>query len=188
MSCTCKNCGNVFDGNFCNNCGQAAATHQINTAFLAHDLQHGLLHVDGGIFYSARELFRRPGHAIRDYIDGKRIKHYRPVSMVLVLASLYAMFYHMLSINVLEGVHNAPVDYDHIDEWIIHHFSIITLLIIPILSAASWLSFRKQGYNFTEHLILNSFYSSQKYGCASSPCRYFISSTATRQGCKSCSG
>ncbi|WP_296142756.1 DUF3667 domain-containing protein [uncultured Flavobacterium sp.] len=158
----CKNCGNTFEGNYCSNCGQPAETHAIDMHFVAHDLRHGLFHVDGGIFYSARELFSRPGHAVRDYLEGKRIQHYKPISMLIVLASFYGLFYHALGINIFNAKTDHLFDYSEINEWIIHHFSIITLLILPIASLTSFLIFRKQGYNFTEHVILNSFYSCQK--------------------------
>lgn len=162
MSNICKNCGNVFEGNYCNNCGQKADVHPINLSFIAHDLQHGLFHIEGGIFYSIRELFKRPGHSIREYIEGKRVYHYSPISLLIVLAGFYGLFCHALSINVFKGKDDGLFEYEKINEWIAHHFSVITLLLLPVLSLSFYLIFKKQGYNFTEHLILNSFYSSQK--------------------------
>lgn len=162
MSHTCKNCGNQFEGNYCNYCGQPADTHDINTSFVLHDLQHGLAHIDGGIFHSARELFTRPGHSVRDYIEGKRIKHYKPFSMLIVLAGFYGLLYHALKINPFRDLPENTIDYSQFNEWISHHFSIITLLLLPLLSINSFLVFHKQGYNFTEHLVINAFYSTQK--------------------------
>ena len=52
MMITCKNCNQKFNGHFCNNCGQPANTHKINSHFLWHDIQHGLLHFDKGIFHN----------------------------------------------------------------------------------------------------------------------------------------
>jgi hypothetical protein len=162
MSTICKNCGTKFEGNYCSNCGQAAHTHAINSSFVVHDLQHGLIHFDGGMLYSARQLFQRPGHAIRDYIEGKRVKHYKPISMLIVLATFYGLLYHALHINVFEQIDDNLLEYDEINEWIAHRFPYIILLSLPVMSLSSFLIFKKQGYNFTEHLILNSFYSTQK--------------------------
>lgn len=162
MDNICKNCGAVVEGNYCSNCGQPLATHDINTSFVVHDLQHGLMHINGGILHSARELFTRPGHSIREYIEGKRMKHYKPLSMLIVLAGFYSLLYHALDINVFRGIEDDMLNYDDVNEWISHHFSIISLLLLPILSLSSYLIFKKQGYNYTEHIILNSFYSSQK--------------------------
>jgi len=162
MKIICKNCGNEFEGNFCNNCGQPADTHAIDTHFVMHDLSHGILHVHGGLFYSARELFTRPGHAIRDYIEGKRVRHYKPISMLVVLATFYGLFYYTFEIDMFLGKSDNLFDYKMVNEWIGHHFPIIILLQLPIFALSSYLVFRKQGYNYYEHVILNSFYSAQK--------------------------
>lgn len=162
MSTVCKNCGNIFEGNYCNNCGQKATTHDIDIKFIAHDLQHGLFHYQEGILYSIKKMFTNPGNTIRDYIEGKRTRHYKPLSMVIVLATLYGVLYHAFKINVLKNEEDVILNFEDLNEWIAHHFSIIALCQIPILSLSSYLFFKKQGYNYTEHLILNSFYSSQK--------------------------
>lgn len=163
MSTICKNCGNVFEGNYCNNCGQKAETHAIDASFVAHDLQHGLFHFEGGMVYSAKELFTRPGNSIREYIEGKRKRHYKPISMLIVIATFYGVLYHLMDIDIFVQIQDEKlVDYQMFNEWIAHHFSIITLVLLPILAFTSHLLFKKQGYNFTEHLILNSFYSCQK--------------------------
>jgi len=162
MNSICKNCGAVINGKFCSNCGQPASTQAISASFVVHDLQHGLLHINGGILHSARELFTRPGYSIREYIEGKRMKHYKPISMLIILAGFYSLLYHALGINVFNGLDDDTFNYDDANEWIIHHFSIISLLLVPILSLCSYIVFNKQGYNYTEHIILNAFYSSQK--------------------------
>jgi len=158
----CKNCGNEFEGNFCNNCGQPADTHSIDTHFVMHDLSHGLFHVHGGLFYSARELFTRPGHAIRDYIAGKRVKHYKPISMLVVLATFYGLLYYTFEIDLFSGKDDGYFDYKMVNEWIGHHFPIVILVQLPIFALGSYLVFRKEGYNYYEHIILNSFFSAQK--------------------------
>jgi hypothetical protein len=75
MNITCKNCHQTYTGNYCNNCGQPADTHKINIHYLWHDIQHGLFHFDKGVTYTAKQLFTRPGHSIREFIEGKRVKH-----------------------------------------------------------------------------------------------------------------
>lgn len=162
MSITCKNCGNVFEGNYCNNCGQPAETHPVNASFIAHDVQHGLFHFESGLLYSAKELFLRPGHTIREYLHGKRVKHYKPISMVILVATLHGVLYHFLHLNVFKGVESEVFNYEELNEWVSHHFAIITLATLPVFALSSFLVFKKQGYNYTEHIILNSFYSTQR--------------------------
>ena len=94
MTTTCKNCNQSFEGHFCNNCGQSAKTHQINFQFLWHDIQHGLFHFDNGILYTSKQLFTRPGNTIREFIEGKQVRHFKPFSLVIVLATVYGLLIH----------------------------------------------------------------------------------------------
>jgi Protein of unknown function (DUF3667) len=172
MSTICKNCNHSFERNFCNACGQSADTHRINFHFLWHDLQHGFFHFDKGVLFTAKELFTRPGHSIREFIEGKRVKHFKPLSLVLLLAGISGFLYYFFHINILANnvqVHGDSTEADamriqikQVSEWIAHHYALIALAQLPLLSFATYLVFRKSGYNFMEHLILNAFLTSQR--------------------------
>lgn len=90
----CLNCGTVINTKYCSNCGQSANTHRINISFLWHDIQHGLLHVDKGIFFTLRELFTRPGYSVKEFISGKRVQHFKPLSLIIVLAGVFGILSH----------------------------------------------------------------------------------------------
>jgi len=160
----CKNCKNHFEGNFCNHCGQAAKTHRIGFDFLWHDIQHGLFHFDKGILYSFRELYIRPGHSIREFIEGKRVGHFQPVSLVILLAVFYGLLYHNFGIDSTSFFNNdsSVIDHKSYNEWISTHYSWITLGTIPLYAMGTQLCFRRQGYNFAELFILNTFKASQR--------------------------
>lgn len=163
MEIICKNCHHVFIGHYCNNCGQPAETHKINAHFLWHDIQHGLLHFDKGILYTFKQLFTRPGNSVRDFIEGKRVKHFKPLSLVVVLATLYGALYHFFGVRLISAdTTDSRIDYLEINEWVAHHFSWITIAIIPIFTLGTYICFRNQGYNFFEYFILNTFKASQK--------------------------
>lgn len=165
MQIICKNCGHIFSGQFCNNCGQSAATHKLNLHFIWHDIQHGLLHFDKGILYTAKKLFTKPGKSIREFIEGKRVKHFKPISLVIILATLYGVLRHLFHFSVLDKKVVSEiqgVEYESLNEWISHHYYWIILLSIPMFSIASYLVFRKQGYNFVEHFVLNTYMASQR--------------------------
>lgn len=162
MEIICKNCHQVFKGDYCNNCGQSAETHKINMHFLWHDIQHGLFHFDKGVLYSFKELFTRPGNSIREFIEGKRAKHFKPLSLVVVLATLYGFMFHYFDINLYPGNNETVIDYDRFNEWMATHFSWITIATIPIYTIGTYICFRKQGYNFVEYFVLNTFKASQR--------------------------
>lgn len=165
MQVTCKNCGLTYSGHFCSNCGQPAATHKLNLHFIWHDIQHGFFHFDNGVLFTAKELFTRPGDSIREFIEGKRVKHFKPISLVIILATLYGLLRHLFHFSILDKKSVSEIqgiDYEKLNEWISHHYSWIILLSIPMFSLASFIVFRKQGYNFIEHFVLNSYMASQR--------------------------
>lgn len=162
MEIVCKNCNTIYKGNFCNNCGQSAETHKINWHFLWHDIQHSLLHFDAGIPYSIKQLFTRPGHSIREFIEGKRVNHFKPLSLVTVLAALYGFLWHHFEINLFTNTNDVQIDWAKFNEWTSTHFAWVTIATIPLFTLGTYICFRKQGYNFVEYFVLNTFKASQK--------------------------
>jgi len=158
----CKNCGNEVSGKFCSNCGQPANTHRLNMHFVWHDLQHGLFHFDKGVLYTARELLTRPGHTIREFLEGKRIRHFQPLSFVIVLATVYGLLYHYLIFSrfttpLIESTDDITGASGKIVTWITDHFAFDCLIMIINATLVSYFIFKKKGYNLVEHLVLNTY-------------------------------
>jgi hypothetical protein len=166
MKVTCKNCNHIYSGQYCNNCGQTAETLKLNFHYLWHEFQHSLLHFDKGILYSGKQLFTRPGNSIREFIEGKRIKHFKPMSLVIVLATIYGLLYHYFNISFVDTKANnsseVGIDAVKFNEWIGTHYAWSTLLTIPLFTIGTSIAFRRQGYNLVEYFILNTFKASQK--------------------------
>jgi len=172
MTTYCQNCNTALQGKYCSNCGQSSETHKIDVHYLWHDVQHGLLHFDKGILFTTKELFTRPGNSIREFLEGKRVKHFQPISLVLVLAGIYGLLFHFFKINMFENyvvasgsgerVGHINEAIEKMSEWIGQHYSILALLQIPIFTIGTYLCFRKSGYSFVEHLILNTFLIGQR--------------------------
>jgi hypothetical protein len=157
----CKNCGNSFEGNYCNQCGQSAKTKRINHEFLWEDIEHGLFHYDKGIGYSLKKLFEKPGIVIYDYIEGKRVNHFRPISMVIIMATIYALIYHLLDLN-----HRSALDESSgaILERVFEHYYWFVVATLPIYALTTYILFKKTKYNFYEIIIFEAFKTSQRLG------------------------
>ena len=172
MTTHCLNCNTPLIGQYCPNCGQPADTHRINSHYLWHDIQHGFLHVDKGLVFTTKELFTRPGYAIREFMEGKRVRHFKPISFVLVLAGLYGLLSHYFNINMLssdyqitgsgENFNRIKQSIDKMSDWLSEHYSILALGQIPIFAIGTYFAFRKVGYNFIEHLVINTFLTGQR--------------------------
>ncbi len=159
----CKNCNQQFVGNFCNHCGQAANTHRLSFHYIWHDLQHGLFHFDNGIFYTVKQLLTRPGRTIREFIDGKRVRHFKPLSFVVVLATFYGILYHYFIGNLFDLNHKisqAEISdiFENAVHWMTDHFAYTSVILILGATVSTYYIYKKERYNWAEHFVLNTFF------------------------------
>ena len=85
----CADCGFALKGSHCHNCGQAAGSERSLSA-LWHEASHAILHVDGKLRATLRQLAFSPGRLTRDYIAGQRTRHVGPLG--LFLFSVFVLF------------------------------------------------------------------------------------------------
>ncbi|MCC6582961.1 MAG: DUF3667 domain-containing protein [Chitinophagales bacterium] len=162
MNIVCKNCNHHFKGHYCSNCGQTADTHRLNVHFLWQDIKKGIFHIDEGILYSFLQLFTRPGNSIREFIEGKRKNHFKPLSLVIVWATAYALLYHSNHLDFVKNLESEKLDMSQANDWVTTHFAWITLSTIPLYALVTFIVFKKEAYNFIEHLVLNAYLSAQR--------------------------
>lgn len=159
---TCKNCGASVQKNYCSDCGQSTSAGRINSHYLWHEVQHSILHVDRGIFYTIKELILRPGVTIKGYLDGKRVNHFKPFAFVILLGTIYGFIAHFFKVYPESelipdfGVDSAEFVSSSI-EWMYGHYSLVMVIAIPFAALGSYLVFRKKGYNYFEHLVINAY-------------------------------
>lgn len=162
MKIACKNCNHVYEGKFCNFCGQSADTCNINKKFILHEIKHSIFHLDKGIFFTIKELFIHPGLAIKDFIEGKRVKFYKPIPFVLLLTGIYSFI--ILYFNI-DTTHLSAYESDtkglpyKMTEWITSHLSLASIILIPISALSSFWAFRNKEYNYAEHIVVNTYLS-----------------------------
>ena len=113
--------------------------------------------------YTAKQLFTRPGHTIREYIAGKRIRHFRPIPLLAFCAGLMGLMGYLLEAPMgAIKVNGDQAGVKLVMDWINGHYVWIELGSLPFISFSTWLFFRKQGYNLVEHVVINSFLASQR--------------------------
>jgi hypothetical protein len=191
MNITCKNCGQTFKGNYCNHCGQSSKTHRLNYASIWVDIRLGLFHFNDKLAFTTRQLFERPGHAIREYIEGKRLKYFQPVSYVIVVGSVYVLLSLYFPIHIIvdsDGSRSvfAGMGYNEANQWLIRHYSQLMLATVPLLAISTFVIFRKQGYNFVEHLVISCYATGQRLLLliVTFPLQYLVDHTAYNQSYK----
>lgn len=170
MSHVCKNCNHSFEGNYCNECGQSAKTHDINFKYIWQEIRHSLLYIDKGFLYSSKQLLIRPGKTIREYVNGKRINHFKPLAYVFVLSTFYAITAHFAGIETSfnnvkiyseetdnQAISNFENFIFQIHHWTKAHYAYTSIILLPFYALASFLAFFKLGEHYLKHLVLNAY-------------------------------
>src|SRR5437764_14672974 len=92
-SVTCKNCGNQFQGNYCNLCGEKVYhDHEKTFSHFLEETFDFITHFDSKFFRSLWLIFSRPGFLAREYADGKRTTYFSPLSLFLIVIVIYLLF------------------------------------------------------------------------------------------------
>jgi hypothetical protein len=87
----CANCGTAMLGPWCYACGQSGEEFHRSIVKLMFEVFEGLFHFDGRVWRTLPDLFRRPGHLTRSYLDGHRAPQIPPLRLFLVV--LLAVFF-----------------------------------------------------------------------------------------------
>ncbi|WP_341840318.1 DUF3667 domain-containing protein [Chitinophaga caseinilytica] len=159
----CKNCGKAAAGNFCPNCGQSYHEGKIDAHYFLHDIPHSVFHVDKGFFYTLLSLFTRPGGMIRDYLEGKRVKYFRPFAYVIIMSTICTLLVKLISAGIAGTYAKYHPGYVAEDKggFFNHYFSVFIFLMIPIASVITFLFMRRGKYNFWEHFLINTYIAAQ---------------------------
>ena len=164
----CKNCGHRIDGKFCTSCGQNSNVGRIDLPNFLNEVTESVFQINRGFFYTIRELFLRPGNTLKDFLNGKRKNHFKPIAYVLTLSTLYFLITQSANQNTWmdDGItgwmagatdQNSETQVSPIISWFSKNYAYSILLLIPIFSLASYLSFKKFGKNYLEHIVINSY-------------------------------
>jgi hypothetical protein len=158
---TCKNCGHTFEGNYCNQCRQEAATARITWTEVARQLRHATVDVDRGFLFTVQQLFRQPGGAIREYLEGKRVNYSNPFFFVLLMAGFTSLLF--LSFDLPLPVRS--INLEHIERMnplvAQKYFILVGLVFMVMLTVGDWLFYRRVGYNLAEMAVANTFQAGQ---------------------------
>lgn len=171
----CKNCDNRFEGQYCNVCGQSSKVERINSHYLMNEISNNFFQLDRGFFFTARALFTRPGQCVGDFLMGKRRRYAKPLTYLLLTATLYAIVTYLLGLNTFSqdfatgfaiGVSDKGSEHGHeivnALNWLAEKYAYTVLFTLPFFSLGSYVAFFKSGHNYFEHVILNMYITGQQ--------------------------
>ena len=162
-----------MEGNFCSHCGQKSSIGRITVANFLQEVSESVFQINRGFFYTLRELFVQPGNSIHEFLQGKRKKHFKPIAYLIVLSTVYFLIAQITDQNTWLGdiitgwmrgatEQDANADLPEIASWFLINYAYATLLLLPVFSLASYLSFFPFGKTYLEHIVINSYITGQQ--------------------------
>lgn len=98
----CLNCGAPLPEPYCSSCGQKRVSRISFAQFLVI-ARRGFFEMDSPIFRNLIELTIRPGHACRDYVEGKRKRYFNPVRYSFWLMTILMVLATLLGVDLLKA-------------------------------------------------------------------------------------
>ncbi|PZO28178.1 MAG: hypothetical protein DCF13_09570 [Flavobacteriaceae bacterium] len=162
MEDNCKNCETLITGNFCSNCGQKKYK-RIDRKYLIDELQYTVLHTNKGFFYSVKKILRNPGKTAKEFIEGSRVNHYKPILLTFLLSgiSTFISFKFLDTTRIMKEYYTSlkmpDTASNNLMTFLSSYNSLIMLISIPVISIITYLLFRKWKTNYYEHIIMNAY-------------------------------
>ncbi len=162
MKHNCQNCGQIITENFCSNCGQKKYK-RIDRKYILDEIQYTFLHTNKGFLYSVKNIIKNPGKTAREFIDGNRVNHYKPILLAFVLSGISTFIsYKIIGLNEImrEFYSKQHMNSQFMNDYMSFtssYNSIIMLMLIPFFALITKLAFRKWGHNYYEHVVMNAY-------------------------------
>ncbi|NEU07858.1 DUF3667 domain-containing protein [Flavihumibacter sp. R14] len=143
--------------NFCPYCGQKKEVGKLTWHSLVLEIFHFFSHIEKGFLNTSYQIIIRPGKVISEYLEGKRKKYFKPLSLYLIWFSVHLITFNLL-IQWMHYENHRTTNFlfagGDVGTFIVRHNNIFGLLLLPILSLLIWLIVSKPWMNYLESFIL----------------------------------
>lgn len=160
----CKNCERPLrtDYSFCSNCGAKIIRNRLTLKNLWYDVTERYFNIDNSFLRTYFHLFTKPEVVIGGYISGVRKKYLNPVSYIAIALTLSGILLFFIKRAFPEGidfdllgtgVYDAAAS-KRLTDFMLTFYSVLYLVMIPILAVSGWFVFNERKVNFTEYIVL----------------------------------
>lgn len=160
---TCKNCGNSFEGNFCNHCGQKLITQRFTLKESLFWIVGSIFNFEKGFLHTTVEAIVRPGELIKSFIKGRTIRDAHPFRFVFIWATISALLGVYLNVyeesglvfNEMAGQSEEQLERSRkVMGFMKQYMSFVMMFMIPFIAFGTYLVCKRKGLNYAEHLIM----------------------------------
>lgn len=174
----CKSCNNTLKESqkFCDECGAKIIQNRLKPKAIFQQVNEQFISIDNKFFRTFIDLFRQPETVIIGYIDGTRKKYIDVLQYFAISLTLAGIQVFLITTFFKEALKFSPEFMQNMPEQDMNTMAgfnpdiftkyqgLIYILGVPISALATWLVyyiFGNRRFNFTEHLVLNLYYSAQ---------------------------
>jgi len=154
VAAACANCDArlTIGQKFCGDCGQRSTPLRLTTSQMLHDFVHALTHVDHSILSLIKSLVIRPGRVAREYVGGKRKKHFGPLAFLVITVGVASFMILATGVQFF-----TPVTESNAAHFLQRHINLVILLQMPLLAGVCTLLFWDEKLHYAEHLVLSAY-------------------------------
>lgn len=148
----CLDCGErlLAGQKYCACCGQKTSVARLTLHEIAHELLHALLHADRSAYALLRSLLIRPGIVAREYVLGRRRRHFGPFATLVILIGLATLLSDAAGFESISST--APLN--ALQDFVNRHVNVVVLAEVPLLALLCTALFRADRFTFAEHTVL----------------------------------
>ncbi|MDT0557016.1 DUF3667 domain-containing protein [Ichthyenterobacterium sp. W332] len=168
----CENCNTALSNErYCPQCGARVIRNRLTLKTLFAQLNREFLSLDNKLIRTFIDLLIKPQNVIVGYIEGLRKKYVDAIPYLALSITLlgfqfliFKEFFPEVMTTDFTQTGNAQIDEFNakINEYVFDYLGIITIVTLPILAFFTYLLFSgNKNYNFTEHIVMNIYITSQ---------------------------
>ncbi|MDB4089166.1 hypothetical protein N9544_06035 [Flavobacteriales bacterium] len=148
MTTTCSVCNNQVSGNYCSNCGQQITKKTTRFLSLILDFIGNFFSVDKSFIGTSKKLLSDPKFIVNNFHEGNRRYYLSPGSFIIygiTIIAIHTIFFGSEIWGIEFMVGGIPLQYA------------LLILLLPFLIFSSYVTFIRQGYHISKHIISISY-------------------------------
>lgn len=154
----CLNCNSQVLSKFCPECGQSVHTHRYKLGrVLVEDFFLNLVYYKKGLGFTLMKLFTKPGHTVREFVQGKRAGIVHPITLLIIVIILFTLIENNSTFHLTSLSQDSKEFYSFYEKIIKEYPKLYYIGLIPFYALFSFVLFRQANQNYAEHLVLNTF-------------------------------
>ena len=149
----CKNCNKGLTGKFCSSCGFPNKLKRIDRQYVIDEIS-SVITFDKGFFYTVKELFKRPGSTIREFILEDRKRLVKPIVFLIICSFFYTIAQQFLSFEadyIKLNIDDRNTSFIiKMYDWFSKNYGYANILMAILITLWINIFFKKYNYNYYE--------------------------------------